>query len=521
MPMKSFYIKENEKYAMEELRELLCFTKEHYSNQQDADKDFVRFVKNLKSRGILKSHRKKKELLDSYEFDEEPIFDDYTDANLVKNTGCYSFQFVGIIIIQSRILYCYPKYLNNDTADLEEQMYQVVKVLEKYSRQFNKQDIRDVELFSDIDENGKINLLSVILFILEDYAKNGLYRQEESTIDINGNGEVLWQKTVDTVDPVIQDGIPYYTELYTKRRTNNELDFCRRLHAYVVTKCSEEVEETKLASFYGLPLAEISDEEESSFGDIDYITERLENELKVVFDDRKVMVIKAMIAYFKSNRISTGEDGIRLIGTKAFNLIWENVCAKVYDTQKSQQVDMIKPNINYDIREFNVVPTLVELIKKPVWKRYSDNVEIKANRTFNPDYLRFEQKNIEEADEYTFYIIDAKYYCPQWTENSIEGQPGVEDIAKQYMYYLAYADLLKEHPEITAVENYFVMPKVDRGTNNDGYARLEILEKLQVLENHNLGKIKVRCLSPSELFDDFLKDNTRNLIELSENYENM
>lgn len=513
MAMKSFYIKENERYSSKELRDFLCYKKEFYSSQNEADSKFKSFVKDLKSRGILKSHKDKD---DSVDYMDDVVFDDSTDEKMVSNVDSFSFQFVGIIIIQERILYCYPKYLNKNTPDLEKQMYQVFKVLEKYSRQFSKQDVRNVNFFSDIDEAGKINLLSVILFILEDYAENGLYQQEEKIIEINGNGEILWQKSVDTFDPIFQNGTPIYTELYTKKGINNELDFFRLLHAYVVTKCSEEVEKTSLASFFGLPTAEISEDDEEAFGDVEYIVERLEKELTVVFDDRRVLVLKAMLAYFAGGKIITGDNNIQLIGTRTFHRVWETACAEVYKTQKTQKVNTIAPKIKYDKNRFGVDPTLVELIKKPIWKRYADDKSVEAKKTFDPDYLRFEHNNDEGKEEYTFYIIDAKYYCPRWGKNTIDNQPGVEDIAKQYMYYLAYIDVLKEHPEITSVKNYFIMPQVDNSDNNDGYAKLEILETLKVMENHNLGVIEVRCLSPQKLFDDFLQNKTRNLIELSE-----
>ena len=78
-------------------------------------------------------------------------------------------------------------------------------------------------------------------------------------------------------------------------------------------------------------------------------------------------------------------------------------------------------------------------------KTHLNQIICALNAKANPDY-------------YVFYILDAKYYCPNWTDDSISGQPSVEDVSKQYLYYLAYRDVLERY-KVSEVRNYFLMPK--------------------------------------------------------------
>lgn len=528
MAVISNYVREDWEYSIDEIRSLFSFSSECYKTydkpEEKANFELKHFIKELLSRRLIKEKKRDaRNPNDDYEDIEEAEekvieFDNYSDNDLIKEKKYYAFCFVGIIICQSRIIYSYPKYFG-DSFNLPseipmEELGQVIRVIEKYSREKSKQEINDISLFVDSDDAGEINLLSVMLFLLEDYAANGVYENNERIIEINGNGEILWQKTVDETYPMIVNNKPYYFELFTKKTINNEFDYFKLLHEYVLTQCSAEIKKAGLDYFFSLPSAYLSEEEESYFGDIDYITSQLDAEITVTYDDRKLSVLKAMRLYFNSSKILVGDIEIQLIGTRSFNLIWEEVCAKVFQNQKGDKdrhptVDEIEPRIDYsliDIQFDKKPPTLVELIKHPIWKKHQEgSKEIPANKTFNPDFLRFERDN--EKETYIFYILDAKYYCPVWTDEKIFRQPGVEDVAKQYLYYLAYRDILEKY-NVTEVKNYFIMPKRKNDPQIPGFVKLDILKKL------GLGVVEVRMLDPILLYDKYLNNQHIDLIEL-------
>ena len=518
MPIISNYVREDYEYSIDKIRHLFLFDTDHHNSAGEADKCFMMFIKELLSRRLLKEIKHDPGNNNGSQ-DSEIEFYNYSDNDLIKADKWYAFSFVGIIIWRNRIIYSYPKYLGErkklpDEPPTEE-LRQVIRVIEKYSKEKSKQEIKDICLFADEDDAGKINILSVMLFLLEDYASNGLYEDHEKIIEINGTGEILWQKSVDETYPLIVNNKPYYFELFTGKTVNDEFDYFKMLHEYVLTCCSEEIGKTGLNNFFSLPAAFLSEEEESFFGDTDHILNQLESKIMVTYDDRKLSVLKAMKLFFCSDRTLVGDIEIQLIGTRSFNLIWEKVCAKVFDSQKDVTVDEIKPRIDYTLidKQFNKKPpTLAELIKHPMWQRNdTGSKSIPAAGTFDPDFLRFEPTvsgDSNNSDEtYIFYILDAKYYCPEWNDDSIKKQPRVEDVAKQYLYYLAYRDILEQY-NVTDVKNYFIMPKRKNDPESPGFVQLDILKDL------GLGIVEVRMLDPTILYDKYLKNQHISLSEL-------
>jgi len=513
MAIVSSYVREDWYYSVDSLKEQFLFTRDNYGSDSEANNAFRKFIKDLLSRNILKVKKR-----NTVEDEADVEFENYTDDDFISTENKYKFGFVGIIICQNRIIYAYPKYIGKHNALPDEnptnELTQVIRVIEKYSREKAKQDVREINLFVDESDSGKINTLSVMLFLLEDYAANGLYENEETLIEINGSGNILWQKTVDETYPFIRDNRPYYTELYTKRDASDDDDYFKRLHEYTITRCSQEIEKAGLTSFFSLPIADLSEDEESSFGDVDFIEEMLNSAIAVTYDDRKISVLKAMKLYFKSGRILVGDTELQVMGTRTFNLIWEEVCAKVFSSQKGDSrtrhpnVTEINPQIDYTL--INKVfdkkpPTLVELIKQPIWKKYSKGSKGIPKETLNPDYLRFEEGRTR--DKYIFYILDAKYYCPVWTNETIQGQPGVEDVAKQYLYFLAYKEILEKY-HVSEVKNYFLMPKRTDDVSIPGYVKMDIMKNL------GLGIVEVRMLDPELLYKNYLSNNQLNLSDL-------
>lgn len=519
MAITPAYVREDWRYSVADLREFFVLDESLNDNDKEKMRDerLKTYIKELLSRNILKSVKAKKS--DDDEVEEANVeYASYSDDELLSDKALYKYDFVGIVICEHVITYAYPKYIGEpQSLPIENpvtEMQQVMKVIEKYSRTKSKQDVRDVDLFDDVDENGKVNTLSVMLYILEDYANHGEYEDDAEILEINGSGEIYWQKTIDETYPIISDNKPYYVELYTRRKISNDASFIKRLHAYAVTCCSSEIELTGLTDFYSLPTADISDDEEETFGDTDTIIDRIDLELTQVFDDRKISLLRALRLYFKSGKILLGDNEMQVMGTRSFNLIWEEVCAYVFKSQKTQTVDKIEPKIDYTLinKKFDSQPpTLVELIEQPIWKKYDKDSRGLPKRPLNPDHLRFEK--FEKKSDYTgplkyvFYILDAKYYSPVWTDDNIVGQPGVEDITKQYLYYLTYEEILRRY-HVTDVRNYFLMPKRKTDPKIPGFV------KLDTLRNLGLGVVEVRMLDPEMMYTHYLDEDPMSLSEL-------
>ena len=501
MGIISAYVREDWLYTAAHLK-----SKSMFSFEGDED-GFIRFLKDLLARKVIKLKSKSDNDIDE---EEEIDFNNYNDKTYLN--AAYKFEFVGIAICRNRLIYAYPKYIGVSNKlppnNPQREFTQVLRVIEKYSREKSKQDIYNIDLFADEGNRNRDKLLSVILFLLEDYASNGAYETDDTLIEINGSDNILWQKTIDETYPILSYDRPYYIELYTRRNVNNDYDYLKRLHEFVVTRCSQEIEKASLTDFFSLPSICVSDEDESAFGDEEQILNIIENTISQTFDDRKLSVLIALKVYFNSGKVLLGENELQLIGTRSFKTIWEEVCAKVFTSQKNNSLNKIAPYIDHSMINKNFkgkTPTLVELIKQPIWKRYCKGAKGVPKDTLNPDYLRFERT--ADMENYVFYILDAKYYCPDWKDDSISGQPGVEDISKQYLYYLAYRDVLEKY-KVNEVRNYFLMPKRDGEDKIPGFAKMDILKQL------GLGVVEVRMLEPQLVYDNYLRNQRLNLSEL-------
>lgn len=491
MTIRAKYVREGLLYTRSELKRILEFSDDESLNE---------CLKQLKKYRILKTKRYKQ-----YDEDESLIEDedeDYIENGIYSDEMKYLFRFVGIVCCVDRIINVYPKYIES-SCEPKEAMEQVLHVLLKYKKHWE----RDFYAFADEGEKEKINILSLMLFLLSDYSEHGLYQNEERILEINGDGRIEWQHTVDEMIPIINSNKPYYVELITEKMVNNERDFIYRLHAAILSECSNQLQEAELTSVFSVPRLELSDESIDSFGDSAYIKHRLEDELTQQFDDHKQLVLRALLKYIDNEgKMLRGNPELTFFGTRTFHVIWEEVCARVFASQRNTRLDKLMncPKIDYSfINPATGATELIELIKKPEW--HVNSTVLYSKDTFEPDYLSFDKT----TGGYIYYILDAKYYCPDWSGKIAKNSPGVEDVAKQYMYYLAYKTFLSHH-HITDVRNYFLMPKEGGVIEDAGFVKLDIWSGMVPRD------IGVRKIPADRLFACYLKNPVQeiNLCEL-------
>lgn len=488
MSVKSAYVKENYGYSIWDIIKLFSFN-------GISDNNLKAFISILNNSKILDVRSK------TIEEDKEILKESFRSKNLISEDKIYIFKFVGIFILASKVIYAYPKYLGNNKNLFdykpEKEMYQVMQVINKYNRE--KSSVNYIDFFSGLDGESNLSNLEMMMFLIDDYANNGPYTSDEEIINRNDNNEILWQKTIDETHPIIQDNRPIYIDYYTRSNVLYEEDYFRRLHKAVVKNCFEQLSNVGLDSYFNLPQISLEEDIED-FGDFDYISERIDRETSQIFDDRSLFVLKLLYSYFKEKPNLLGEQSLEIYGTKSFHSIWEEVCSKVLSSQKEDYIKDIEPklnisSVNKDFR--NKEPRLVDLIEQPIWKKHKKGAIGIPKNTFNPDGLIIHKDKKNKG--YSFSIIDAKYYCPNWSDVMVEDIPGIEDISKQYLYQLAYQDLLEKN-NITTVRNYFLMPK--RG----GYNKREGFVKLNIFKNIGLQNIDIIMLDPEFMYENYLKN---------------
>lgn len=423
-----------------------------------------RFFKELKA--YSKSH-----IIDS--IGEDNLSQLIKSSIITRADDMYQFVYVGVIIIDEYVINIYPKYFKKyDKFAFKD----VVKVLKKYQ---NSHD--DIDYQNDSIEDISFNLLSMMIFFLEDYYEHGLYTNIENILQINGSGEIDWNRTVNYTDPIISNNRPYYVELYTKYKVNDLFDYFRLLHEFIITESSKRLEIAGLLDLFDLTPVELSSHELDDFGEIGVILDNLDKELNVVFSTQKRKLLKAMHTYLEERNSFSNENYLTVFGTNSYHAVWEDICKTVFRDKLN------KPVFDKDV-------TLINLIKKPKWV-------LKSGKTYRTDTFRPDLIAIENNE---FIILDAKYYNLKFDEDDLSGNPGLGDITKQYLYQLAFQDLIDEYK--LSVKNALLFPKFDGDIENKGYVEIEILHDLD-LEN-----IQIMML-PANLMNKLYLQNKKLSVE--------
>lgn len=423
---------------------------------------------------------------------DEKALDELLKFDIVKFTNDgYQFVYVGVIIIDNIVINCYPKYITSKD-NIKNDFKQIIRVIKKYNKSKD-----DFEYENDELEDISYNRLSLMLFFLEDYFENGVYTNIQNILEINGNGEIDWNRTINDNVAIIQNNKPYYVELQTKYKINDLVNYFRLLHEYIITECSKFLEKAGLLDLFDLTPAELSDKEFEDFGDVNIILKKLEKELNVEFNTHKIKLLQSMHSYISNKNAHTNENYLTLYGTPAYHEIWEEMCARVFADKLHKHLIDLKLPVELN-RKFSSNKELIKIIKKPKWY-YKGIVPKSVDGTFIPDTVTFWK-------DY-FIILDAKYYNLKFSEDILDGQPGLESITKQYLYELAFREFIDLH-QFKGVKNAFLFPKYGGEIENKGHVNLEIL--------HNLGleNIQVIMLPASEINQMYLDNKKMNISQL-------
>lgn len=481
MKIQSGYVREQKRYSKSDLKERFELN----------NSEFLQFVKKLKAYGVLKMVKdtsNQKDLSDLSDDDIEIVDVDYNDDNYL-----YVFTYVGILTIGKIVVKCFPKYLNKEKP-LEE-MKEILRVVSKYNN--SKQQI--IHLFNGYDKQREFNLLAIMLYIIRDFNENGAYTNQKEIVERNGDGEILWDKTINETMALIINNRPFYTELLTRNVMDNESDYMSRLHKCIVTECCQRLKGVDLLEIFGLNEINISEAKRTDFGENNYILYMIKKELNIQFVTQKQILLKTLYSYIAFSDSFRENFGLSMYGTNSFNLVWENACAQVFDNKlgvKLKDLDLpVELHKEYDNKKDC---SLLEIIEKPVWTPCSaEDKPHPSERTLIPDLISI-YKNDE--DEWHFGIFDAKYYNIILDRDKLQNQPGVGDVTKQHLYQLAYNDFIEKH-RFDNVKNAFLMPTENDCSELVGKVEMPIFKEIQ---EPSFNKILVIKLSARHIFNYYL-----------------
>lgn len=509
--MISCFVKEDYPYSVQALLKIFGYLDD--DGNVDGD-EFRNFLQKLAYFKLIKLSQIKD---DSLEIENAETLEMVLESSDYLNDSwpwkC-KFKFVGVVVVEGRVIKSFPKYIFNGVSDeyssynanqekvLEQKLTKIVRVIKKYKNLEVKDNKFEVTKASNIDEiDKKYDLLGMAGYLIRDYHENGLYTNQRIETKLNGEGEIFWDKTVDNIYPVLKNNRPYYFDCYVKHRKKDDQDYFQRLHKYVLDKCTRTLRNAGLLSIFDVLPVEFSDVD-NNFGDVTYIKKRIKNELNVQFVNRKQSVLKMLYRFFKEKGFEQNEWVFDQYYHIKYNEVWEKVCSRVAGSL------LLDKKLEDYIKGFVMSHTL------PKWS-WSNNE--KNNNTYG-ESMKLDAVCI--SDNF-LAILDAKYYLRKFN------LPGVQDVSKEYLYMKAFKSFFSCSSKDSNVflKNEVITPNFNYDTVNKLNCFLmpscEDLNDLSVVDNGSLcekvGQVTMKMFEidkeppiyvfeifPSKLYDLYL-----------------
>lgn len=523
-------------YKVEDLRRLL----RSIDSKEITENHAVEIYHKLLDENIIKSCTKKQFNLN--ELNEEELAEKEENDPSILNSSekGFFFKFVGVVYVDDCVIKVYPKYINlngdniptpddfykaseSEQKEVEKHFKQTLKVIKKISK-----DSQSISLNNENKE--KYNHIGMQIFLLEDYYRNGLYENKETVIEVNGEGDIDWDKTINETTAIIKNKKPYYVELQTVNTKSNDFDYFKLLHESILCECSKSLRDTGLLEYLEMIPCELTGMELSSFGDLNYIKYRLQQEIRTQFITRKRNQLISLLTYITESTSHKHSNTLKLFGSYHFEHVWEVVCKAVFDDLYNNEYRLGNSRLKASptlaqmkkagVLKADTIPdrtnpkaTFKDLIEKVEWNM--NGVTCVPDGNLTPDLICVDNQE-------NFYVLDAKYYVVKVNTESkqIQNNPGIQDVLKQFAYERAYSDFLKDYL-FTHTLNAFVMPSKFTDwkseekiiTHHKGSVNYKLMQNSSY---ESLGAIQVLEAEPDFLFENYLQGNVC-LSELTKN----
>ncbi len=395
-------------------------------------------VDELLSRGIVR-----------YRTNDAARRDYSEDQDRAKPDEVYEFRFVGLLLVRDVVIVSYPKYFC-EREPSDEELRLVFQAIERSCGFAVEPHLEDGGEKAD-------DRLSVMLALLDLYDEYGEYSNYIEGRELNGNGSIDWNRTINNHLPILSKGRPIYTELETRKTFRDDSDFIMRLHRAVLTECSRVFQETGVGELLSLSKVWLSDEEVSDFGDVDSLEWCLSRERSSQFVDWKLRTLDLLERYLLSKESEVRRNEVQALGTTSFYNVWERACGVALGNVLHRSLDELGLNLAGKWITLGR-EELLDIIPRPKWKRATDEgyIDCGSVSTLIPDAVAFATNSHGLR---AFCIYDAKYYLPT-RHGNIRYQPGVESVTKQFLYQSAYKEFAVDHG-FNLVVNAFLVPDAE------------------------------------------------------------
>ena len=328
----------------------------------------------------------------------------------------YKFVFVGVISIGDIAFLVLPKTLNHPSKLINP--ITTIKTLRKYSLS-NTQLYDGIDYFNIEPDHPDCSEIAIAEFLINDFQENGLYTFSEELNELNGNGDVIWDMTINNIDPIFSSNQPIYADTYNRIILDDKNNLTIEIHKWSLNNLSKKYNillDNSLVNFHFNFHSNLNE-----IGSTDELLNHLQNQLKTIYSDRKLQIIKSLIFLIKK-KANSMENSLTLYGTKKYENVWESICKKLV-------------NENYKSNE---------IFPNPKWNIF-DKI-YKSRGTLIPDILS------KDNDTGNFYLFDARYYSINFIDK-LTGTPDYKDILKQFQYQIHIEKKIEKN-----ISNSFLFP---------------------------------------------------------------
>lgn len=258
-------------------------------------------------------------------------------------------------------------------------------------------------------------------YIINDFIAHGYYTEHEVEHRLSDHGKVNWKRTIQQVQPQIDNGNVVYLNFITKRSTN-KVSILTRIHEFCVYESFAKLGWLYMTSGY-LPKKPSLHFNRKMFLSV------LNDALKNTFNSDKKRLFSSMIEIVNNSDENAGLKEFEY-GVQRFEYVWENLIDYVFGENNKETYF---PHARWHIVNGNRM----------------------ESSALEPDTI------MKYGDKY--FILDAKYYKFGVTGLSIH-LPATSSIQKQITYgeYIAQ----RRFAERNNIFNAFVMPYA--ASPNDG-----------------------------------------------------
>ena len=366
--------------------------------------------------------------------------------------GRVRITFVGLAVAGGTAIQFVTKTLRGSSGPHRQAMRDVVRALRHYARWRPPYHEPSPFLRPDPTEPA-LSALALADWIIRDYLATGIYRRTADRYEMDGAGQISWQRTLERVPPVFVRGSPVYVRFVTGSAARDPAHFVSRLHRQFVEDAS-----ARFGHLLGFPPITLDHEPFERFAEVPGLAlckASLRREAQGAYSERAMQLLPMLLAWMTGQATGASSD-LTLYGTTTFHLIWEAACAAALGNEREcWKADM----------------------PAPVWTGAGGLSE--AAHSFIPDIVTSLEQPHPGAG--WLLIADAKYYRLQMPP-CLSGQPGVSDVAKQLWYeeVLRPSSRQRGYDQISSI---FVMPGSDEGPTfwRDGHVTLTGLGASRVL----------------------------------------